>query len=529
MVIGLVTLTVFVVLASAFGMPESLRTAGLESVLVATAALALAVFLPSLALTRFAKLLRPLLIIILAAPALWMVLQLIPLPVGALGNPIWSSASAALNEPVEARITVDVAATMLSLAQYFTVLAIASVTAVIALDGQRAAHVLYILVSITTFVAAVWIGSGEFNSDVNASVAAVLGVLLSCALIIGVFDQFWRLGWPQRYSLGTVFRLLGGVLSLFVCLVAISSRASSTIIVAGLLGMGVLLAVIAMRNWFFDLRSRAGVAAAVAIVVFASLTIIPVRSNAGLTTDNETATERMLQDIGPVGSGAGAFRALLPIYRDIGLTTVNERPTAAAAIAVGMGRAFLCGLIVVALVGAFILFRRSLLRDQDYLYAAVGAGVSISLLTCAFAENGILNFAASLLIGAVYGLACGQAISGSQADLPHLALGQDPTPSPIRSIRIGDREFFSYASPGISDEGDRDTRSGPVVAASFDSRWARIALTCLALVLITQAAWILSADWHYRDRVSGSLALSSTLLPEKIAKAISISTGRGDF
>ena len=68
-----------------------------------------------------------------------------------------------------------------------------------------------------------------------------------------------------------------------------------------------------------------------------------------------------------------------------------------------------------------------------------------------------------------------------------------------------------------------------MVAASFDSRWARIALTCLALVLITQATWILSADWHYRDRVSGSLALSSALLPEKIAKAISISTGRGDL
>ena len=48
MVIRLVTLAVFVVLASAVGMTETLRTAGLQSVLVATAVLALAIFLPSL-------------------------------------------------------------------------------------------------------------------------------------------------------------------------------------------------------------------------------------------------------------------------------------------------------------------------------------------------------------------------------------------------------------------------------------------------------------------------------------------------
>ena len=49
-----------------------------------------------------------------------------------------------------ARITVDVPATLLSLAQYCIVLATALVTAVIALDSQRAADVLYMLVSITT-------------------------------------------------------------------------------------------------------------------------------------------------------------------------------------------------------------------------------------------------------------------------------------------------------------------------------------------------------------------------------------------
>src|SRR5262249_13444503 len=159
--------------------------------------------------------------------------------------------------------------------------------------------------------------SWEFNGGMtNASVAVVLGVLLSCAMAIGAIDQFRHLGPPQRYRLGIVFRLLGAVLSLFVCLAAMFSRASSTIIIAGLLGVGVLSAVVAVRERFFGPWGRAGVAAAAAIVLFASFTVIPIKSNAGLTAENETAAERMLQDIGPAGSGAGTFRALLPIYRD---------------------------------------------------------------------------------------------------------------------------------------------------------------------------------------------------------------------
>ena len=512
MLIRLVALAVFVVLASAVGMTETLRTAGLQSVLVAISALALAIFLPTPALIRFARLLRPLLIIVFAAPALWMILQVIPVPVRELGNPIWSIASGALNEPLEARITVDIPATLLSLAQYCIVLATASVTAVIALDSRRAAHVLYMLVSITTLLATVWIVDGGAT---NFAVPAVLGVLLSCAMAIEAIDQFGRLGPPDRR--GAVFTLSGAVLSLFVCSAAILSRASSTDIIAGLLGVGVLLAVVAIRKWFLGLWRRAdvaasaalrkwfvnvwvraGVAAAAAIVLFASFTVIPIRSSAFSSViswmQNETVTERMLRDSGQYGSGAGAFRALLPIYRDVGLTPLHEQPTAAAAIAIDMGLPFLCGLIVVAVMGAGILFKRSLSRDQGYLYAAVGAGASISLLTSAFAGNGILNLGASLLIAALCGLVCGQGVSGDQAGDPDPAAGQDLSPSPV-----------------------------------YDSRWARIALTCLGIILTTQAALILSADRRLRDGVSGSLALSNKLLPEKTLKAISISTARGDL
>ena len=216
MVIRLVTLAVFVVLASAVVMTETLRTAGLQSVLIATAVLALAIFLPSAALSRFVSLLRPLVVLIVAAPALWMVLQVIPMPIRELVNPIWSIASAALNEPLDGRITVDVPATLLSLAQYCVVLATALVTAVIAVDSQRAAGVLYILVSITTVLATAGIVGG---GTTDFAVAAVLGVILSGAMMIGPIDQARRLRWPLRR--GTVFTLAAAVLSFLVCSTAI--------------------------------------------------------------------------------------------------------------------------------------------------------------------------------------------------------------------------------------------------------------------------------------------------------------------
>ena len=70
------------------------------------------------------------------------------MPAGALVNPIWASAAAALNQRLAGTITVDVGATLLSLAQYCAVVAAALVTAAITLDRHRAAQVLYILMVI---------------------------------------------------------------------------------------------------------------------------------------------------------------------------------------------------------------------------------------------------------------------------------------------------------------------------------------------------------------------------------------------
>ncbi|MGY3651191.1 hypothetical protein ACVWW2_006482 [Bradyrhizobium sp. LM4.3] len=126
MIIRLVMLAELGAITAALTLPESLQSLGLASFILATAAFVVAIF-PSSAPLGLAKLLRPNLVVVLAAPALWMALQAVPMPVDTLGNPIWATASAALNEPLSEMITVDIGATMLSLAQYCAVLAAAFV------------------------------------------------------------------------------------------------------------------------------------------------------------------------------------------------------------------------------------------------------------------------------------------------------------------------------------------------------------------------------------------------------------------
>ncbi|WP_456672065.1 hypothetical protein [Bradyrhizobium sp. LM2.9] len=200
MIIRLVMLAELGAITAALTLPESLQSLGLASFILATAAFVVAIF-PSSAPLGLAKLLRPNLVVVLAAPALWMALQAVPMPVDTLGNPIWATASAALNEPLSEMITVDIGATMLSLAQYCAVLAAAFVTAVVTLDRYRAAQVLHILLSVTTIATAMWFGKeARAVAGPDGSTVAVLGVLLACATAIRAVDQLRRHSRPGKVA-----------------------------------------------------------------------------------------------------------------------------------------------------------------------------------------------------------------------------------------------------------------------------------------------------------------------------------------
>lgn len=505
MMVRLVILAELVAITAAFAMPESLQGWVLASLALAAAALVVAIF-PSPSSLGLAKLLRPGLVVLLAAPALWMALQVVPMPMGKLGNPIWAAASAALNEPLGEMITVDTTATMFALAQYCAVLAAALITAIISLDRYRAAHVLHILLSIATIATAMW-----FDKDAagvtrpEGSTVAVLGVLLSCATAMRAVDQLLRHRRPGTIARAPLPALSAAIIAMIVCMAALLIPANSAAVVAALLGSGILLSVFAIRRWFLGLWGTAGVLATTAIVSIAIATVIPFRTNTDLTialsTSSQAATERMLQDIGPAGSGAGASTVLLPIYQDVEVGASREWPTAAAAIVIDMGWAFLCGLVVLAILSACILIRRSLSRTYDYVFPALGAGAAIAVPILAFSDHGILGLGASLLVAALFGLAFGQSVPGAGHDV----------------ISLESKEAFGRMA--IQAPASRRTFESAFVAV-----WPRVTLMVVGIALIMQAVWMVLPELYLGGRSS-----LLSVVPTAAARPGSVAAAREDL
>src|SRR4051794_26299081 len=103
-------------------------------------------------LSRFARLLRPLALAVLFIPAFWMLLQV--LPTGrSLANPVWVSASAALEKPFVGSVSLDIGATLLSFASYCAVVAVAFVSAAVTLDRARADIILSLLTAVAVLIA----------------------------------------------------------------------------------------------------------------------------------------------------------------------------------------------------------------------------------------------------------------------------------------------------------------------------------------------------------------------------------------
>jgi len=514
--------------APLMAMREEDVTVGALSAAFAVLLVIMAIALPSATLDRFKRLLPPFFIVLLAAPALWMLVQVMPLP-QALANPIWASASAALNEPLSAMITIDVGATLTALAQYCAVVAAALVTAAVSLDRHRAAQTLFILVAIATLIAG-WQIALELTTVNNpslasedraqASVVAATGVLLACAMAISAIDQLRRSDGLQTSRTKAVVALSIAIPSLLICSATTLLRANPAVTVAVLSGSGVLFAVFIIRRWLLGPWGTVGLAAAATVAMLGTFGALPVKKDTqlvtALSTQEQAATERMLQDVAPAGSGAGTFQARLPIYQDIGTAAAQEHPTAAALILIEMGPAFMTGLVVAALFGAWILFSRSLSRGKDYVYAAAGAGIFIALPIMALLDGGILAFGASLMIAEFCSLAFAQSLSGAAR---------------AASLEVWD---FSAGAGAV----ERNTRTTPPPGfgktwlKTWLEIWPRIAvavfgllLTALALSILLPEGFLLDEAWPFKTQNG----VASGARGKDTRKAASMAVVRGDL
>jgi hypothetical protein len=434
MIVAFIILTSLIALLPALMMVDGILANGVVSATVAVAMVTVVLTLHSSDLNRFSRLLRPTAVIVLFIPCLWMLLQVLPIPSRSLANPVWVSASTALDKPFVGAISLDISATLLSLTRYCAILAAAFVTATVALDKQRAGSVLSLLTGIAALIAAELIaydlgylrlpGYEHLGKRADAMNIAVIGFILSCAMAIRAYERLDST--RQRKSRMTaIVPVSVSVAPLFVCLSAILISADLVLFLAALFGAGILIAVLAIRRWRLGPLGQAGIAALAAVAVFGFLAFVPATKDAdptlALSTQSRISSiERMLSDAQWGGSGAGSFEALLPIYRDTDEADSLETPTAAATIAIEVGRPFLWTCVIVVLIGASTLFRRALLRGRDYVYSGAGAGCMIALLILSFANNGIFGLTASLMISIMCGLAFAQSKSASNRELDPL-------------------------------------------------------------------------------------------------------------
>ena len=424
MIAAFIMLTSLIALMPALVMVDGILANGVVSAIVAIAILTVVLTLDTSELNRFSRLLGPTAFIVLFIPCLWMLLQVLPISIRSLANPVWVSAATALDQPFVGAISLDISATLLSLAHYCAILAAAFVTATVTLDKRCAESVLSLLTAIAALIAAELIGYDlgylrlpgyeHLGERADAMVIAIIGFILSCATTIRTYEHLDRTQHRKSRTVAIV-AASASMAALVICLSAILISGDPALFLAALFGAGILIAVLAIRRWRFGPLGQAGIAALAAVAVFGFFAVAPANKDADPTLALSTQIERMLSDAKWAGSGAGSFEALLPIYRDTADSL--EIPTAAATIAIEMGRPFLWTCVIVALIGASTLFRRALLRGRDYVYSSAGAGCIIALLISLFANDGILGLTPSLMISVVCGLAFAQSKSASNRNL----------------------------------------------------------------------------------------------------------------
>lgn len=385
---------------------------------------------------RCAELARPL-AIATAALASWILVQMLPLPIAStpplswiteLVHPVWQSAAEALRSSIVGRITVDVGVTAVALVWVLSLAGVVLLTMAVTIARDRAEVVLVGLTIATALIAAVAAGAdlldvGFFAARAEALDSACLGLVLASASGALAYTR----GRARRQKQGRDQSRLGPIAyvsaaAFLTCLVAIFAARSGSLLFAAAGGLATFGAVavvrrLALGRWGAVAIGGTGIVIGVALVLGA----------AGRNPDPRLAfvkanqvslelTQRILADSPFLGTGAGTFAAMVPIYRpgDTG-TAALTAVTAAAKVSIEMGRPVLWLSVVAAVITALWLLRGALRRGRDYYYPAAGAASLVTLTILAFVNAGLFGSAISVLAAVVLGLALAQARGSTAA------------------------------------------------------------------------------------------------------------------
>ena len=372
--------------------------------------------------------------IIAAIPALWMLVQVLPLKSVGLANPIWESAAAVLGRPLAGSISIDPGATLISLARYLTAVAIAFVAAAVAVDRRRAGWVLFALTVATTLIALMILAAGHGDFTLLSNIAsgpagyaatdsAGLGVILAAAAALHTIERGNTKATDQGRSavrIGLVF--LVSLAAITICSMAVIKGATSQAYFAVTCGVATIAVAVVIRRFAFGPWGISAIVSIASLVAITAVILQPGTRTVSLTLAFAThapapliaVTQRVLTETSWAGTGAGTFAAVLPIYRDIEeVASGSIAPTAVAAIAVEIGRPFLWAILIAAIVLVVTLLRGAAQRGRDSFYPTAGASCIVTVALLAFGNAALFSTPVLVITAAVVGIAIAQRKSRS--------------------------------------------------------------------------------------------------------------------
>jgi len=358
-----------------------------------------------------------------AIPAIWMVVQLLPTPIGA--HSIWAYANEALAQQAWGHISIDLGRTSLALAFYLASISLILVTIFVARDRRRAEQILFALAAIAAVTAlGLLIGKWTLTASAvnNAVLAAVsaLGILLSLASGVRTIERRETGGEKPATGVQNIApALIASGVGLMVGIVGLSAGVTLNVGLTTLFGIATFASVQAIRRASLPLWAALILVATmlVAAAMIAQWRYDPTRAlspflqfAAASSPDAIAVTQRMLSDTSWLGAGAGTFAALQPLYRDLG-SSVTQPPSTMSALAIELGWPMALFAIATAIWLVVILYRGALTRGRDSFYPAAAAAGAVTMLAEAFCDSSLLNSCVVVMIGALVGLGLAQTIS----------------------------------------------------------------------------------------------------------------------
>lgn len=364
--------------------------------------------------------------IIVALPAVWVLIQIFPLKI--LANPIWKSAETALQSPILAAISIDPSLSIIALGQYLSVIVVAILSAAVAVDRHRSEGILFALVAAVSIMAFIMITQDVFFpgtllagfARTQALDCIGVGVIIAAAACRRVVERYEIRHTEPEQSPPHLFRaLLLCSAALLVCCGALGLDGNPEILFATGCGLLAFACAVVIHRFEFGFLGIAGLVVPAAGIVLLLGALHPPERGAPLplafaarTGASFTISERILDDAPLVGIGAGTFGAFAPIYREItDPATSSVAATAASSFAIELGEPMLW-LIAVATIGSvLVLLRASLQRRRDSFYSAMAGSCLTTLLLLAFINAGVLGMGMSWIAATTLGLGFAQSRS----------------------------------------------------------------------------------------------------------------------